>query len=102
MRGYIDFNFPAFFAAADKLRTEGHTVFNPAEEDLKTFGSMEEINSFFSKHTDTMKRIVIRKDLDYIIDYAEAIAMLPGWEASPGANAELALAKFLKLKEIYL
>ena len=34
MRGIKDFNFPAFFAAAKKLRLEGHEVFNPAERDV--------------------------------------------------------------------
>lgn len=34
MRGYPDFNFPAFIAAAAWLRAAGHEVFNPAERDL--------------------------------------------------------------------
>ena len=33
MRGIPEFNFPAFFAAADKLRGDGFAVFNPAERD---------------------------------------------------------------------
>ena len=31
MRGYPEFNFPSFHAAAAQLRAAGHTVFNPAE-----------------------------------------------------------------------
>ena len=40
MRGIKDFNFPAFFAAAEKLRAEGHTVFNPAERDTNEWGEI--------------------------------------------------------------
>ena len=40
MRGYPEFNFPAFHAAAAKLRAEGHTVFNPAERDAEAFGNI--------------------------------------------------------------
>ena len=38
MRNYPRNNFPAFDAAAAKLRADGHEVFNPAEHDRKTYG----------------------------------------------------------------
>lgn len=38
MRGYKDFNFPAFQAAAKALRDDGHEVFNPAEKDEEKNG----------------------------------------------------------------
>ncbi|MGB3485339.1 MAG: DUF4406 domain-containing protein [Mycobacterium sp.] len=38
MRGIPEFNFPAFHAAAAKLRADGHHVFNPAERDIETHG----------------------------------------------------------------
>lgn len=41
-------------------------------------------------------------DITYILDRATTIALLPGWEYSPGAFAEQALAKALKLEIIYL
>lgn len=107
MRGYKDFNFPAFDKAAAELREEGHEVFNPAEKDRehdpvgKTWKSKDgDIVKAESKGFD--RRVAIRADLDYIIDHADAIALLPGWEASKGANAELWLARFLDLKEIEL
>lgn len=102
MQGLPDFNFPAFFAAAEKLRSEGHTVFNPAEADLETWPTMEAINEFYKTNKEEMKRIVMRKDVNWIIDEAEAIAILPNWLNSRGVHVELALAKYLGLQEIYL
>ena len=34
MRGYPEFNFPAFYAAEERLRARGHAVFNPARRDV--------------------------------------------------------------------
>lgn len=96
MSGKEDFNFPTFFRAADYLRGEGHEVFNPAEEDLKEWGTLEEVKK---KAT---YRFCLRKDLNWIIDHAEAIAFLPGWKNSKGVKAEKALAEALGLKMIFL
>jgi hypothetical protein len=38
MQGYPEFNFPAFRAAADALRAQGHEVFSPAEKDIERHG----------------------------------------------------------------
>lgn len=96
MSGKKDFNFPAFMAAAEKLRAEGHEVFNPAEEDLRVYGSLE------NTKLKANYRDCLRLDLNWILDHAEAIALLPGWQASAGVRIELALSQVLKLKEIYL
>lgn len=107
MRGYKDFNFPAFDHAAGVLRTLGHSVFNPAEKDRvedpkgKTWKS-EDGDIVKAEEKGFDRRVAIRADLDYIIDHADAIALLPGWEVSKGANAELWLARFLDLEEIML
>lgn len=39
MRGLPKFGFPAFHAAAAKLRAEGHEVFSPAERDIRIHGN---------------------------------------------------------------
>lgn len=108
MSGIPEFNFPAFMSAASILRKGGHEVFNPAEADVEEFGD-------FSKkcpdgtHEEAAKvnpkitlRYVLKKDLVWICDNAEAIALLPGWENSKGVSVELALSKALELEIIEL
>jgi Domain of unknown function (DUF4406) len=86
MRGIPDGNFPAFFAAANMLRDAGHEVFSPAEVPEKGL----------------TYRQYLMIDLWWIGSQAQAIALLPGWEKSFGANAEWNLARALDLKFIYL
>jgi hypothetical protein len=108
MRGIPHFNFPAFHAAAARLRSEGHTVFNPAERDIDATGvdisqdnptgdnSIAEANHGFNL------REALKDDLEFICLHADAIALLPGWHMSRGAAAELATAVALGLKVIHL
>ena len=96
MTGIPEYNFPAFIEAAKKLRSLGNEVFNPAEADLAEWGTIEEVLKKANY------RDCLRKDLNYIIDHADAVAVLPGWEASKGVAAELALAKALKLPIMFL
>jgi len=106
MRNIPYFNHPAFFAAEEKLKRKGYTVFNPARMDLEKYGknpgsasgSPEEAveKSGFSI------REVLSMDCNWICLHADAIALLPGWEKSTGSQAELALAKALGLKVIKL
>ena len=86
MRGLPDNNFPAFHAAAAKLRAEGHIVCNPAE---LPYGE-DDLRSCFAA------------DMVFISLCAQAVAFLPGWENSLGAQAEHALAKALGLVRVYL
>lgn len=107
MRGYDQFNYPAFHKAAAMLRAQGHSVFSPAEKDIErhngedisigTTGQLAEIEAKgFSL------RDAIADDLEYIIRHADAIALLPGFEKSSGVAVELALSKFLSLEVIEL
>lgn len=102
MSGYDEFNFPAFEAAAKKLREQGHHVFSPAEADDIYFGSREEVTRQYTEDRDAAFKKCMRVDLGYIMDHAEGIALLPGWEKSKGALAELALARCFHLEEIYI
>lgn len=103
------FNVPAFLTAGVALRAAGHVVFNPAEADIERAGD------FYTRCPQGTRaeleaadvpqinyRDCLRLDLNYILDHADAIALLPGWERSKGVAAELATARALGLKEIYL
>ena len=96
MSGLPDFNFPAFFSAERLLRHHGHDVFNPAQADLDEWKDIDTVRAKANY------RDCLRKDLNWILDHADAIALLPGWEKSRGSCIEKALAGVLKLEVIYL
>jgi|SRR5690606_8900214 hypothetical protein len=109
MSGYPEFNFPAFHAAAAKLRADGYFVFNPAERDIERHngidiskGNAAGCQELAAKEHGFSLRDALADDTWWICKEADAIAMLPGWEKSKGANAELALAKALGHEIIYL
>lgn len=88
MAGYPERNYPAFMRAAKALRDLGYEVYNPAEYEANT--DEFPLRAAFTEYT------------NYILNRADFIALLPGHENSVGASAELALARVVKLKEIYL
>lgn len=104
MRGIKDFNFPAFFAAEEELKAQGYIVFNPArrDEDHCGKGFAKSETGTLSDITDTKfsLRNALHDDTTFISLHADAIALLPGWEKSKGANAEHALAVALGLEVI--
>ena len=106
MRNVPYFNFPAFFAAEAKLKKKGHKVFNPARRDVQKYGKEVAAPSGSIKEAASQVGFSLREalamDTTWICINADAIALLPGWEKSKGANAELALAKALGLKVIKL
>ncbi len=98
MRGYAEFNFPAFDAAAKVLREQGYAVLSPAEMDREhgfdgngLTGTTEELDA-----VDFCPATAIRRDLDVILA-AECVGVivLPNWEGSRGANVEVSLAQLL-------
>lgn len=94
MSGYEDHNAPAFHAAQEHLEAMGvkrENIFNPiiSEESLMVQQGLIEGPEAY--------RICMRADLDWICDHATHIFMLEGWERSPGAKAEHALALCLNL-----
>jgi len=108
MRGIPEFNFPAFFAAAEKLRAAGHTVFNPAERDNARHGTDVSKGNLAGCELQAAEqhgfslREALADDLAFICLEADAIALLPGWENSKGVAAERATAIALGLQEIIL
>lgn len=108
MRGYPEFNFPAFHAAAAKLRAAGHEVFSPAERDIERHGTdiskgnvNGDVQVAASNHGFSLRE-ALGDDLAWICKHAEGIALMPGWEHSKGALAEHATAYALGLKVVLL
>lgn len=84
MTGLPEYNFPAFFAMARKLKARGFSVLNPA-----AWPARETYEEY------------LRFDIDMMIRYADAVVFLDGWEKSRGARAEMAVARGLKLPIIF-
>ncbi len=96
MRGIKDYNFPAFVEAEATLKLKGYDVFNPARGDIDagfdTSTPSQELSS-----TDMAEYMI--RDLNMIC-LADAVCVLPGFEDSKGALAEIAIARFLG-KQVY-
>jgi hypothetical protein len=86
MSGLPQHNFPAFFAAAEKLRAMGHEVINPAEVD--------------QGETPTWAACM-RNDIPLLVS-CEAVVRLPGWQDSKGARLEVAIAAELGMSRLDL
>ena len=102
MRGYAEFNFPAFHRAEALLRAAHPraTIFNPARHDEENGfsakglkGTMDEL-----KERNFNLRETLATDCEFICRKATHIIMLEGWSRSTGATAERALAIALGLK----
>lgn len=78
MTGLPDYNYPAFHAAADRLRAVGFAVVSPAVHD-----DWSQPWDFYLRHS-------LRGLLD-----CDAVATLPGWQQSRGATLELTVADVL-------
>lgn len=81
MTGYPDLNFPAFAAAADRLRNLGHIVINPAEIE-------QPVKEWSACMREDIKQLML----------ADAVAVLPGWAFSRGAKIEVDLAGQLGMR----
>jgi hypothetical protein len=99
MRGIAWFNYPLFDRVAKELRDAGNEVISPADEDRKDgfdpFANSSHVNPdacTFPKSMDFAK--TVRRCLDAVLRCDE-IVLLPGWENSNGAVAELTLAMWL-------
>ena len=84
MTGIEDYNYPAFNAAAQRLRDRGFVVYNPAENQRPATETWGEY-----------MRLSVRQ-----LTYCDAIVQLPGWENSRGANCELQAAMWFGLTTI--
>lgn len=99
MSGYDYYNFPMFDYAADLLRAEGHEVFSPADND-RVRGLTGRVDVPFPPGVNV--NVLLKDDLTYILDEAEIIALLPGYEKSLGAGSEIATANAIGLSTMIL
>lgn len=101
MSGYPEFNFPKFFAVQEQLENEGWQVFNPANKDdeagVVTDASYASGDALALVSSGWSFKDAYKWDTDKVIE-ADAIYMLKGWEASPGARGEHGVAMAMKTK----
>lgn len=100
MRGYPQFNFPAFMRAEEELKELGWEVVNPARLDVQldlfdpvAYGDNPIPPMPFSHY--------IRRDLKALTE-CDAIALLPGWHGSVGARVEYLAAAAMNLTALAL
>jgi len=91
MRGYKEYNFPAFDEASKRFRKAGWFVYSPAELDRA-----QGIHEYTKKLPNGFLRDAMKRDTAAICE-CDAIALLPGWEHSEGTHVELTLAGLLEL-----
>lgn len=82
MTGLPEYNFPAFFAEAERLRGLGFDVVNPAEINPDG-GTWEEC---------------MRRDVALLVT-CDHVATLPGWDKSQGAQLEVYIADRLGIRD---
>ena len=76
MTGIENHNFPAFNAAAAKVRELGHEAINPVD---------------INPDPTTPWLLCLRADIKALCD-CDGLVLLPGWERSTGAQLELHIA----------
>jgi hypothetical protein len=92
MTGLPQYNFPAFATAALELRALGHDVVSPHEVPLPCGcrGLPPQCDA-----EDHGWSEFLRADLIALLQHAEAVALLPGWERSRGAKLEARVGRAL-------
>lgn len=83
MTGRVDDNKPAFNAAAERLRSMGFQVINPAAAAEQP--SWEEY---------------MRADIGFLVTECYGLVYLPGWEESRGALTEVYIANALHMPTV--
>lgn len=77
MRPLSDNNFPLFEHVTQQLRADGHDILSPHE---------------YGDETTATRGELMAEDIAFIVGECDGVICLPGWENSPGANAEVAVA----------
>lgn len=88
MRGYPLANHPAIQDATARMRALGHEVFSPADQDLSRGNDPADRGTDFC-HDPAYLRTALGEDLAWITGQADMVVVLPGWQRSKGAQAEV-------------
>jgi hypothetical protein len=94
MTNLPQFNFPAFFKAAEILRKAGYNLVNPAEldEEKERKRCMESQEGVPGDGMMTWRQC-LRRDVDIVLDdKCVGVILLDGWEKSGGARMETYVA----------
>ncbi len=90
MTGLPEHNYPAFHDAADRWREAGHLVLNPAELDQPD-PSAPVVHDELAL---VLASDYYKRDIGAMLQFrVEAVAVLPGWQSSIGAQLEVTCAK---------
>jgi hypothetical protein len=89
MRGLPQLNHPAFFEAEEALKAKGYNVINPARMDQELG-----LDPHNSQMDGKFIEDAARRDIDAVFECDELV-LLPKWEKSKGARAEIAVAQWL-------
>lgn len=90
MTGLPDLNRPAFHAAAAELRAAGYEVVNPAE--------LNESEPITDPDGPGAWERYMRRDIPHLCK-CDALALLPGWTDSQGAQLESLIANGLGMRQ---
>ena len=101
MRGYENLNFSAFDEAAKFAREQGLNIISPAEMDREV-GINPDTAEQLQKDDPNFVQAIVQRDCEAIIKLnksrGDGLILLPHWQESTGARAEVALALWLGLK----
>lgn len=105
MTGIPRFNFDLFDEVAAELRADMNVVFSPADNDrlrlaqvgindiTQVKGFAEGNVALYNEHSGVATDSLLTDDLNFILNEADAIVLLPGWEKSTGARWERTVAE---------
>lgn len=102
MTGLPQQNYPAFHAAAARLRRAGYRVVNPAE--LHPHNMLRRLVAALAAMLNLAPAPTLPRWEDYMraalvgLLGCEAVVVLPGWEQSRGARCEVSLAAELGMR----
>ena len=104
MTGMPDFNFPLFDQVTALARSQGLSVISPAELDREhgIDPSVDPNSVERARRADpNLIQTIVQRDTQVIVglerDKGDGLILLPGWEKSTGARAEIANAIWMEL-----